>query len=139
MGIRPQSVLDRLTPRAKKIYQDRNKMEELLRDSEGKSRKMGIRQMYEDIKTLRDLLGDYRRGAYRNINKASVLMIIGGLIYLVSPIDLVPDFIFGLGFLDDAMILGYVIKRLYDVLDQYKIWKRTDAVEALGEEAFKME
>ena len=44
---------------------------------------------------------------------------------MVSPIDLVPDFIFGLGFLDDAMILVYILKQLYEVLDRYKIWKYT--------------
>lgn len=126
MGIRPASVLERLTPRAKKIYEDRNKMDGLLKDSEGKSRKFGIRQMYDDIRTLRQLLGDYKRGAYRDVSKGSVVLIIAGLVYLVSPLDFLPDFILGLGFLDDAMILGYVVKQLYDVLDRYKIWKRAD-------------
>jgi uncharacterized membrane protein YkvA (DUF1232 family) len=125
MAIRPASILDRLRPRAQKIYNDRDKMEELLRDSEGKSRKLGIRQMYADIKVLISLLSDYKKGSYRDINKGSVLFIIAGLVYLVSPIDLVPDFIFGLGFLDDAMILGYILKQLYEVLDRYKIWKYT--------------
>ncbi len=35
----------------------------------------------------------------------SRLIIIGALAYFVSPIDLVPDFLLGLGFLDDASIL----------------------------------
>ena len=81
--------------------------------------------MYADIKVLISLLSDYKKGSYRDINKGSVLFIIAGLVYLVSPIDLVPDFIFGLGFLDDAMILGYILKQLYEVLDRYKIWKYT--------------
>ena len=34
------------------------------------------------------------------------LTIIGALAYFVSPIDLVPDFILGLGFVDDATILA---------------------------------
>lgn len=123
MGIRPASVLERLTPRAKNIYRDRNKVEDLLKDSEGKSRKFGIRQMFGDIKTLRHLLADYKRGAYRDVSRGSILLIIAGLVYLVSPIDIIPDFLFGLGFMDDAMILGYVIKQLYDVLDRYKAWK----------------
>lgn len=34
------------------------------------------------------------------------LIIIGALAYFVSPFDLVPDFIVGLGFLDDATVLA---------------------------------
>lgn len=124
MGIRPAWILNRLNSRAKTIYEDRGKMENLLKDSEGTGRKPGIRQMYDDIRTLVELLRDYKSGAYRELSRSSALLIIGGLIYLVSPIDLLPDFILGLGFLDDAVILGYVIKQLFGVLDHYKTWKQ---------------
>lgn len=126
LPIRAESVLKRFTPRAKKIYEDRDKMDELLRDSEGKSRKFGIRAMYDDIKILRQLLSDYRKGQYRAISKSSILLIVAGLTYLITPIDILPDFILGLGFMDDAVVLGYVIRQLYDILDQYKTWKRAD-------------
>ncbi len=37
------------------------------------------------------------------------LILIGALAYFVLPFDLVPDFIFGVGFLDDASILAAAI------------------------------
>ena len=38
-------------------------------------------------------------------------MIIGGLIYMVSPIDLIPDFIPFLGLTDDAGVIGLVFSQ----------------------------
>jgi uncharacterized membrane protein YkvA (DUF1232 family) len=44
-----------------------------------------------------------------------------GLLYLVSPIDLIPDFLPG-GYIDDAMVLAIVIKQVSSDLDKYKEW-----------------
>lgn len=134
MPNRAESVLKHLTPRAQKIYEDRQKLDDLLKDSEGKSRKFGIRTMFEDIKVLRQLLSDYRSGAYRNVSKSAIFMITAGLVYLVSPVDMLPDFILGLGFMDDAMILGYVVKQLYDIIDQYKSWRLRAIPQEIEEE-----
>lgn len=132
MSNHANTILKRLTPRAKNIYNDRQKLEALLKDSEGKSRKFGIRTLFEDVKILRRLVGDYRSGSYTNISKSQVLMILAGLVYLVTPVDLLPDFILGLGFLDDAMILGYIMKQLYDIIDHYKSWseRRTESTDS---------
>ncbi len=40
---------------------------------------------------------------------ADVVLVIGALLYLISPIDAVPDFIPVAGFLDDATIAGLVL------------------------------
>jgi uncharacterized membrane protein YkvA (DUF1232 family) len=40
---------------------------------------------------------------------ADVVLVIGALLYLISPIDAVPDFIPIAGFLDDATIAGLVL------------------------------
>lgn len=125
MAFAAKRAITKLLPRAKKIYADRAKVDELLKDAECVSRKTRLGGVYQDVKTLMSLLKDYKDGHYRSVNKSSVLMIIAGLVYLVSPIDIVPDFIFGLGFADDAMVLGYVIKKLYSVIDEYRIWKHT--------------
>lgn len=125
MAISPKMILTKLIPRAKNIYADRAKVDDLLKKAEGKSKKKGLAGVYEDVKTMMQLLKDYRKGNYRNVNTSSILLIIAGLIYLVTPIDVVPDFLLGMGFLDDAVVLGYVIKQVYQVIDEYTIWKLT--------------
>ena len=46
-----------------------------------------------------------------------------GLLYFVSPLDFVPDFIFGLGFIDDVYILTLVYKQVAKDLEKYRLWK----------------
>jgi uncharacterized membrane protein YkvA (DUF1232 family) len=47
-------------------------------------------------------------------------VIIACLLYFISPVDMVPDFIPGVGFIDDALILGWGIKTLRDVMELYQ-------------------
>ncbi len=48
------------------------------------------------------------RGVFLLGNMKIVLLIIGVVIYLASPVDLIPEFIFGpVGLLDDMAIVGY--------------------------------
>jgi uncharacterized membrane protein YkvA (DUF1232 family) len=41
-----------------------------------------------------------------------LLLIVGGLLYFLSPVDILPDFIFPAGWADDAL-LGYFLYSLY--------------------------
>jgi uncharacterized membrane protein YkvA (DUF1232 family) len=56
------------------------------------------------------LVRDWSSGGYRQISKSALLAITVVLIYFVSPIDVVPDWIIGLGLIDDAAVLGLIIK-----------------------------
>ncbi|SEQ55987.1 Uncharacterized membrane protein YkvA, DUF1232 family [Faunimonas pinastri] len=63
----------------------------------------------------------------------SRLIIIGALAYFVSPFDVIPDFIVGLGFLDDASVLAAALATVRSsITDEH----RQAAREALkGEDA----
>ena len=55
--------------------------------------------------------------------------IAAGLIYLVLPLDLVPDFIPGIGYIDDALVLSTLWKILESQIDSYMAFR----VERLSE------
>ncbi len=42
-----------------------------------------------------------------------ILLTILGICYVLSPYDVIPDFIVGLGWLDDVVVLGLLWKFLY--------------------------
>jgi len=46
-------------------------------------------------------------------------IVIGGLIYILSPIDIIADPILGFGFIDDAVLMVYIISKIQEELDKY--------------------
>jgi uncharacterized membrane protein YkvA (DUF1232 family) len=88
-----------------------------------KKKKGPIGEIMDQVQLLFSMFKDSINGNYKDIPKGSIIMIIIGLVYFVSPVDIIPDFIVAGGFLDDATILGFIIRQLKSDLDNYKIWK----------------
>lgn len=77
-------------------------------------------QYIDDIKLYFLMLGDVFTGKYKKLPIGTVAAIVGTLLYVLMPQDLIPDYIPGIGFLDDATILGLCLNfTRYDV-EQYK-------------------
>ena len=81
-----------------------------------------LRQYWKDIKTSFALLKDWYMGNYTKIPFRMVASIAGAMLYLVSPLDVVPDWVpFG-GLLDDALVLAAVFTISRRDLDEYLAW-----------------
>ena len=72
---------------------------------------------------LIDLLKAYLAGDYRDISTQAIASVAGAVIYFVVPLDGVPDFLFGWGFIDDAAVVSYVIAQLSTELESFKQWR----------------
>ena len=71
---------------------------------------------------LYDYVMDTATGRYQDYSVGNLTMIIAALVYLVSPLDFIPDLIPG-GLLDDAAILSWVFNRAGEELANYQAWK----------------
>ena len=81
-----------------------------------------LRQYWKDIKTSFALLKDWYMGNYTKIPFRMVASIAGAMLYLVSPLDVVPDWVpFG-GLLDDALVLAAIFAMSRRDLDEYLAW-----------------
>ena len=80
-------------------------------------------RLFQDLRLLIPLIKDYWKGAYRDISVKSIVIFVAALGYIISPIDLIPDYIIGLGQIDDAVILGLSLYFLEKDLRKYKEWK----------------
>jgi len=69
------------------------------------------------------LIKDYWKGTYRDVSAKSIVIFVVALAYIISPIDLIPDYIPGLGQIDDAVILGLSLYFLEKDLWKYQEWK----------------
>jgi uncharacterized membrane protein YkvA (DUF1232 family) len=76
-----------------------------------------------DIELLISLIKDYDSGNYQKIPWESVAGILTTLLYVISPVDLIPDFIPVAGTLDDAVVVAVCLKLVKKDLDAYAFWK----------------
>ena len=77
----------------------------------------------KDLLLLMSLVKDYYRGNYRNIPYKTISAAVVGLLYVLNPIDLIPDFIPFIGQVDDALVLRFCLKLMEKDLSKYKKWK----------------
>ena len=122
-----KAVSDR-SDEARAIAEDEDKAQELIDKVEKLCRKLQnlpepLSTVFADIPVLCNLILDYSRGNYREIPLATVIVIIAGLLYLVSPIDLMPDAIPVVGLLDDGLVLLYVLRTAHNDLMSYEEWR----------------
>jgi uncharacterized membrane protein YkvA (DUF1232 family) len=67
----------------------------------------------------------------RSVPKALV-SVVAGLMYFLSPVDAIPDFIPVFGMLDDIAVLAWVMKVLDDELSAFRLWRNRQQPEKLA-------
>ncbi|MFN2360971.1 MAG: YkvA family protein [Marinobacter sp.] len=91
---------------------------------EDKVRKSGkLRRFSKDIRLMFSMLRDYWQGNYREVPWKSIAAIAGALIYVLNPLDLIPDLLLGIGFLDDAGVVAACLALVETDLLRYAAWK----------------
>jgi len=128
MKLDRQKILDffkKSESKASVILKDKAKAGDTIKEALGKAvtNKSDLEGVWAKMLLLFAVAKDYVNGDYTEIPKRSIVAILGGLIYFLSPIDVVPDFIPFLGFIDDVFILNLVYKQVIKDLERYKIWK----------------
>lgn len=84
-------------------------------------------QLFETGHTLVRLVRHYVSGEYRQVHTSTIASGLGVLLYVISPIDLVPDFIPALGFLDDLSLISWFIGKFHVEITRFQEWEQTGA------------
>ena len=99
------------------IFRNRRLTNQDIESAEQKAPSLGDRS--EEFQILIDMIKDTFAGRYK-MNRWNLSIIVGTVLYVVSPLDAIPDMIPVLGWLDDASIVGFAISKLADELDRYR-------------------
>ena len=77
----------------------------------------------EDLQTLLRMMRASGEGRYQQVSKKNLVLAGLGVLYLVSPLDVIPDFLPG-GFADDAAVIGFVVKKVRGELTAFEAWEQ---------------
>jgi uncharacterized membrane protein YkvA (DUF1232 family) len=84
----------------------------------------GMLKKYRELaKVMFMMIKDYRKGIYKDVPWFTIAAITAALLYVFIPIDLIPDFIPGLGFIDDLTMISFVTGWIESDLHRYLDWK----------------
>lgn len=113
------------TTKAKKLIKDPEKAKETINKAIIKAEKVKgpLSKVWSHLMLMFSLVKDYFSGKYKAVPTGSLIAIIAGILYFVSPIDAIPDFIPVIGYIDDVFVLGIVYAQVQSDLEKYKIWK----------------
>lgn len=78
----------------------------------------------KDVDLLLRLARAWATGKYKDVSIASVLIVVGAILYLLDPFDVIPDFVPFMGLTDDATVIGLAITRLRKELNKFEDWEK---------------
>ena len=112
--------------RARTYAKDPEKLVELLGNATNKaaSNRGKLDEGWDSLMLLLGILKAYVGGGYRKVPWTTLLGAAGAILYFVSPLDLIPDFIAALGFVDDVAVLAWTLTSIKADLDDFANWER---------------
>ncbi len=90
--------------------------------SEG-SKDNKFKQLFDVARTMVRLVRSFISGDYRDISPGTVISGLAVLLYVLSPIDLVPDFIPVLGLLDDLSLVSWWVGKFQAEIMKFQAWE----------------
>ncbi len=113
--------------RAREYVTDKQKTAQLLKEAIEKAtrNKGALRKLWVKLTALFRLLSAWAKGEYTEVSLKTILWVIAAIIYFVNPFDAIPDFIPGVGYVDDAVVIVFVINTIRRDLDKFLEWERT--------------
>lgn len=84
-----------------------------------------LKPYWQDFKDCFAMIKDYIVGDYREVPFRTIAGLAGALIYVLSPLDLIADFIPIIGYADDVAVFALAIKLAGSDLAKYRVWKAT--------------
>lgn len=118
---------------AEEYIQKPTRLKQLLQDAYQKAsdkKDVGTiaHEVWDNLQLLFRLVRASANGEYKGLPTPTIIAAVAVLIYFLSPIDLIPDFIPVLGLLDDVALIAWFTSTLTGELDKFQEWEKTNAV-----------
>lgn len=124
-------VLGKMKSRAQKIVSDHDELKKVLDKARKKLEDAQnddslMKKLTEFVKLIMRMINSYLNGSYNDTPWQTIVMLLAGLLYFITPLDAIPDFIPIGGLIDDATVLVWLGKCVRDDLARYKSWENVN-------------
>ncbi|WP_276495939.1 YkvA family protein [Pontibacter litorisediminis] len=92
----------------------------------------GFQQLKTLMMTFMRMARAYVRGDYRDISRKSMMIGVAVLLYLVTPLDIIPDFIPVVGLMDDISLMAWFVDAFSKEINKYREWEMHTSYENIG-------
>lgn len=123
------SRLDRIFAKAKSTVAQNEKVQSLLSEVRAKVDKINTDSterstfLYQ-VQVLVRMIRAHFRGTYTAFSTSTILTLVFGLVYFITPVDLIPDFIPVLGLTDDVSLIYFIFRSLAEDIERFKAWEK---------------
>jgi uncharacterized membrane protein YkvA (DUF1232 family) len=121
------SLFAGLLSRAAQYAKNPDKLRDLSREASKKAESAGtggpLKDFWDSLMAFLRLVRAYAKGEFRDIPWQKLVLIVAAILYFLTPVDVIPDFILGLGYLDDAAVIAWVVSTVRSVLDDFLRWE----------------
>jgi uncharacterized membrane protein YkvA (DUF1232 family) len=108
---------------ARRILKDPDALMRLAQKAERKAARLSS-GMLSQLKTSVRLMRAYAKGDYKQVSWESMVVLVGAVLYVASPIDLIPDAIPVAGILDDATVLSFALRMVNEEVQEFLAWEK---------------
>ena len=108
---------------------DKTKTSNLLQEVLAKaySNRAQLRTIWKDLMSICRMLKAWSQGNYKAVPWRTLVLSLATVIYFLNPFDVSPDFIPGVGYLDDAVVLGFVARSVKKDLVRFLRWESQES------------
>ena len=108
------------------LLNNKDELDDFLYRLEQKIKEMPlVGEEFAVIPIMISLIKHYVEGKYTTVPYGTILAIMSALIYVLSPVDIIPDFITFVGHLDDVAVIGLCLSMVKTDIEAYDEWRQS--------------
>ena len=121
----PRSNFDLAHKQAEEYSNDKSRVGTLLSGAERKAQRDRDRlgEIWDTLGALIRLLRAWARGRYTVVPWRTLVFALAGILYFLDPLDIIPDPIPVIGYVDDAAVLAFVLRAIRKDVERFLAWE----------------
>ncbi|MEQ9165228.1 MAG: YkvA family protein [Fulvivirga sp.] len=126
--VEQNKFFEKAREKASSVLNNNDRLKQLFTNSSEKLGALNLEnfkssKFVDRVRVLIRMVKAYKRGEYRNIKLQNILLIVAALVYFVTPLDLIPDFIPITGLVDDFTVVVWVYNKVQQEIDKFIEWE----------------